>query len=1128
MTKCTLVYGKDRRVLARYMRESLAQVNRENPLQRAFLIVPEQLKASTERLYFHEAEERTLLLSEVVSFRRFAMRMMELAGGESRQGISQGMQAFLLGQVLKELKPELSAYGEAIHKSSFLSFLGETIGDFLRYDIASSDLAEAAQEAESRQELRYAQKFTDLSRILGAYQKRLEDLNLSPGDLLLNQLADLLEELLFVLQETGGEWSNLPNPWSNYDFLADAKVFIHGFGISRNFTPQENRIVIALANICQEIQISAEADILPRQEEAVDYGTPQFRPGRSLLWSLDHLMDVQHVHLPTAELSPVYHLQYFSDRKDEISWAAGEVKRLLVEENIWPDRIAIALANPAYALEMQIALKRLNIPFYANDELQESESAFVRYMDNLLQILRFGFTEEYVMPILRSPYTPMTDEEADTFENFCLSRGIVREALWEDVRFSETWQVPDTIDEDEEEEQLEEKEEAEDTQAILLGSGQYYKGLRDENLGALLTLTQAFRGEHSVIQFVKLLMSYLQVVEMEEQISTRSQELIENSQELFAEHEVKSWNLLIELFQEFIAVDPEAVLTAEDFLHFIHEAILQGIKRRIPAMGNQVILASINQVAQEEQDYIFVLGAEQKVLPGKGFQGSLLNVADRQTMNEYIGSQLPNNEELRLYAGRSHLYGIGALAQFVYISYTGTDEQASEIMEELSSAYGIKMHSHDHILSLHDPVLAAPKQAWAYALENRTFFETSTSFSDLENYIRTQDPQHYAHSLRQGEYRELQREGALNLSPGLVEAYLPKDSNWSVSRLEKYASCPFAFYSRYMLGLKNRDVWIPEASDYGNLLHKYFELAQMDLELRLQESDDRQETLQAIRDQFTPEYIDEVFERARLEEPSVGVFWEDGEPFGLLHKAKRAAHVSSLMQLEELNKDKVQWVPAMEEWSFGPEDGRGYSIQYKDMEIAFNGRIDRVDLAENNDGRWGRMLDYKTGQKRVSYPNLYYGLDLQLPIYLSAFESLHPDYKAKDAAYVPLTFPTLNRSEAVLPEDEDVESEVKKTLKFSNIDLEVEDLAKVMKRSQKLTGQYVERMYGGDFSAHPVSTENSKSPCTYCEFRSLCRVDQRYIDLEVKDNIKELATEVSGSNITQFKQALIELLKEDA
>ena len=151
MTKCTLVYGKDRRVLARYMRESLAQVNRENPLQRAFLIVPEQLKASTERLYFHEAEERTLLLSEVVSFRRFAMRMMELAGGESRQGISQGMQAFLLGQVLKELKPELSAYGEAIHKSSFLSFLGETIGDFLRYDIASSDLAEAAQEAESRQ-----------------------------------------------------------------------------------------------------------------------------------------------------------------------------------------------------------------------------------------------------------------------------------------------------------------------------------------------------------------------------------------------------------------------------------------------------------------------------------------------------------------------------------------------------------------------------------------------------------------------------------------------------------------------------------------------------------------------------------------------------------------------------------------------------------------------------------------------------------------------------------------------------------------------------------------------------------------------------------------------------------------
>ncbi|MBV1822360.1 PD-(D/E)XK nuclease family protein, partial [Bacteroidales bacterium MSK.15.36] len=48
------------------------------------------------------------------------------------------------------------------------------------------------------------------------------------------------------------------------------------------------------------------------------------------------------------------------------------------------------------------------------------------------------------------------------------------------------------------------------------------------------------------------------------------------------------------------------------------------------------------------------------------------------------------------------------------------------------------------------------------------------------------------------------------------------------------------------------------------------------------------------------------------------------------------------------------------------------------------GRIDRVDKLENEDATFVRIIDYKSGKQDFSLSDIYYGLQIQLLVYLDA------------------------------------------------------------------------------------------------------------------------------------------------
>jgi len=135
-----------------------------------------------------------------------------------------------------------------------------------------------------------------------------------------------------------------------------------------------------------------------------------------------------------------------------------------------------------------------------------------------------------------------------------------------------------------------------------------------------------------------------------------------------------------------------------------------------------------------------------------------------------------------------------------------------------------------------------------------------------------------------------------------------------------------------------------------------------------------------------------------------------------------------------------EFYPALTEWAFGPEDNidsLNFSLDQGDK-LSLRGRIDRIDLCEGEDDQMlVKVIDYKSGTTKLDLVKLYYGLQLQLALYLNAAIELEqkrfPGKKAVPAGifYYNIKDPILNQED--VKDEEHPEQDVLKKMKMDGI-----------------------------------------------------------------------------------------------
>ena len=230
---------------------------------------------------------------------------------------------------------------------------------------------------------------------------------------------------------------------------------------------------------------------------------------------------------------------------------------------------------------------------------------------------------------------------------------------------------------------------------------------------------------------------------------------------------------------------------------------------------------------------------------------------------------------------------------------------------------------------------------------------------------------------------------------------------------------------------------------------------------------------------------------------------------------------------------------------FGHEVEFGDSKKYPPIEIKLEdgkkveiiGKIDRVDIAKDENGKYLRIIDYKSSIKDIDLNDVAYGLQLQLLTYLDAITK-NEEAESAGILYFNLIEPIIKADKK--KSEEELEDEVRKRFKMKGLVLADIKVVKMMDKnlesgysdmipvylgkeeeiSQKLSStaskeqfktlqKYIikvikdisKEILSGKIDIRPYY-KNKKTPCEYCEYKGICQFDKNKNDYSYVPNFK--------------------------
>jgi ATP-dependent helicase/nuclease subunit B len=404
--------------------------------------------------------------------------------------------------------------------------------------------------------------------------------------------------------------------------------------------------------------------------------------------------------------------------------------------------------------------------------------------------------------------------------------------------------------------------------------------------------------------------------------------------------------------------------------------LLEGI--RVGVSGPQpghLHLSSFGSGGYSGRPLTFVVGLNQEHFPGTGYQDPFLLDEERNK----ISSALKTTEDIL----RENLYSMAALvsslrgkAVLSYSSYDIVDERPSfpcslmlqafrlvegkprldytELQKSLPVPSGFLP---DHMESVFDEL-----DWWL-----RKLASNGTLYDGLD-IVRECFPE-LGRGIEALEMRKTLKlspfEGMVDVNAEEIHPSLNKEIVMSSSRLELLASCPFAYFLSYILGLeKPKEVEFDPSSwldpmQRGSLIHEIFFVFMTELKERGEKVDGEKHMplISKIAEETIAQY------REDIPPPSEGIFEKE--------RLEVMQAVELFLSAEERLEERVE--PLMFEVVFGIEKEAEKGLK-EPVEVAIDpkssillrGRIDRIDRLS---GSRYRVIDYKSG-RYSQYENL--------------------------------------------------------------------------------------------------------------------------------------------------------------
>lgn len=1102
-----------------YLYDRVIQESMEHPERNYLIIVPEQFTMQTQKELVLRHPKGGIMNIDVLSFGRLAHRIFEEVGRTYGTVLDDEGKNLILRKIAGEYESQLQVIGKNLRKFGYISEVKSVISEFTQYDIGLEKIQ--ALKEQSADHAMLSRKLEDISILYKGFYEYLDGKYIT-GEELLDKLSEVV-------------------PSSS--ILKDSVITFDGF---TGFTPVQNRLIQELLQVSSRIYMTVTID------EKTDYRT--YASGEELFGlsketitnamqlAKDCGVKVEPVitlfHKPAvrflksdamsfleAQLFRYENKKYQEDQDDitihllrnpeeESRWIAGEIKRLVRTKGYrYQDIAVIASATEAYATYLKRACEQYQIPVFSDQTRSILLNAFVEYTRSVLTMVEQNYTYESVFRFLKSGFGPMPIHQVDVLETYVLSRGIKGYKKWQ-----EPWK---------------EEEKYVSSQTLnYLNQGRVLFIERIQELHFVLK-----NSGKTVEDICKALYTFFLVNNMQQKLDNLEQELQEEGQLALAKEYSQIYAIILELLDKFVSLLGDEKVSLKEFNELLDAGIGEARVGVIPPSIDSVVIGDITRTRIGNIKVLFFVGANDAHLPGNLSKSGFLTERDRAWFSKEQVRLKPNGKE-QMYIQKFYLYqNLTKPSESLYITLSKTTSEGKStrpayllgeirklfpnlpVIEGSMELGEIEINPEvglDYLIEgLRNPILQEDrkwKELYAWYKGKKDWNTKLAMLTQVNRYKKSQDP----------------------LTKEVAEKLYGKVLKNSVTRLEKFASCPYAHFLTYGLGLKERDLHEFEAVDLGNVFHEAIERYSK----KVNENDvDWKEVSREVQENWANEAVEES-----VQEYEHALLYKSERDKYQIERMKRLMRRSVWAVSKQLSCGAFK--PEGFEVAFG-EDTKLESthvILDDNQEMILRGKIDRVDICKEEGTTYVKVLDYKTGSKELSLSELYYGLQLQLFVYLNAaielekqkgvekvvpagvlyyrmddpmveagepekveasiLEELTPDGLVNEGAnVVKLLDHDFEGKSYAVPVSKDNKGQLKKSSKA----ISQEEFQQMGDYTNKKIKEIGEKIVGGVIDVEPYKAEKSTG-CDYCKYKKICRFDSNIEGFKYRE-IKELNRE---------------------
>ncbi|MEG1943242.1 MAG: PD-(D/E)XK nuclease family protein, partial [Angelakisella sp.] len=514
----------------------------------------------------------------------------------------------------------------------------------------------------------------------------------------------------------------------------------------------------------------------------------------------------------------------------------------------------------------------------------------------------------------------------------------------------------------------------------------------------------------------------------------------ENSREMLEETDTLYGKLMdiLDLFSDSMGENSFSVATFTEMFELAIDCIELGA---IPNTNDQTIAGSADRIRMDSPRGVFAVGVNEGVFPAKYQPYGVFSDGERERLIA-SGIELSASRFQRALLERFFLYStLCGAGERLYISYSGATlsggaQEPSLIVSQLA---------------------AMLPRAITDTAEQPTAFYVADLFTAREQYVRrlgeglpAPDISEAMRREGDGGFIELMEslslgEAAQGIQRPTAKALIGTKLNLSPTRIESFYRCPYMYFCETMLRLRKRKKVEYTPLESGSAIHYVLE-----------------HLLRELSGKGISLLDDEALEKKISEMLSLYIttLTQDSSQLSGRFKYQFERLVSVLVVLlRHIGDDFDQSLftaAGMEVTVADNGDVKPQSFTVDDdTDVVVNGKIDRVDIFQNGDERYARVIDYKSGGKDFSLDEVFYGLNMQMLIYLFALcdDRTSPFGEVKPAGILYMSG-KVSAADATPSADRAlVRSIIDDTLKMKGLVLEDEVVLRAMER--ELEGKYI-------------------------------------------------------------------------